>query len=106
MIGIQHSPKHSKFEFTIYYFIWYKSYFNVTLNGQSTGNEYSKYPLIVYKDITYFSLTWRFAAEEFGRSYSEHIFLIEPNFLLSVSQRRVLILEFADYCHGLMFQLP
>ena len=43
--------------------------FNVTLNGKSTGNEYSKYPLIVYKDITYFSLTWRFAAEEFGWKY-------------------------------------
>ena len=32
--------------------------FTVTLNGQSTGNEYSKYPLIVYKDITYFPMTY------------------------------------------------
>ena len=32
--------------------------FTVTLNGQSTGNDYSKYPLIVYKDITYFPMTY------------------------------------------------
>ena len=32
--------------------------FTVTLNGQSTGNDYSKYPLIVYKDITYFSMNF------------------------------------------------
>ena len=32
--------------------------FTVTLNGQSTSNEYSKYPLIVYKDITYFPMTY------------------------------------------------
>ncbi len=32
--------------------------FNVTLNGQTTGNDYSKYPLIVYKDITYFPMTY------------------------------------------------
>lgn len=32
--------------------------FNVTLNGQKVENEYSKYPLIVYKDITYFPMTY------------------------------------------------
>ena len=32
--------------------------FSVTLNGQTTGNDYSKYPLLVYKDITYFPMTY------------------------------------------------
>ena len=32
--------------------------FTVTLNGQTTGNDYSRYPLIVYKDITYFPMTY------------------------------------------------
>ena len=32
--------------------------FPVTLNGQSTSNEHSKYPLLVYKDITYFPMTY------------------------------------------------
>ena len=31
--------------------------FSVTLNGQTTGNDYSQYPLLVYKDITYFPMT-------------------------------------------------
>jgi len=32
--------------------------FSVTLNGQTNGNQYSKYPLIVYKNITYFPMTY------------------------------------------------
>jgi hypothetical protein len=32
--------------------------FKVTLNGEEVDNSYSKYPLIVYKDITYFPMTY------------------------------------------------
>ena len=32
--------------------------FSVTLNGQTNGNQYSRYPLIVYKNITYFPMTY------------------------------------------------
>ncbi|MBO5430281.1 MAG: hypothetical protein J6A10_10055, partial [Peptococcaceae bacterium] len=32
--------------------------FDVTLNGQTHSNTYSKYPFIVYKDITYFPMTY------------------------------------------------
>jgi len=32
--------------------------FKVTLNGKEINNLYSKYPLIVYKDITYFPMTY------------------------------------------------
>lgn len=32
--------------------------FKVTMNGQVVNNQYSKYPLIVYKDITYFPMTF------------------------------------------------
>lgn len=32
--------------------------FNVTLNGQQITSAYRKYPLIVYKDITYFPMTY------------------------------------------------
>lgn len=32
--------------------------FSVTLNGQTTSNDYSEYPLLVYKDITYFPMTY------------------------------------------------
>ena len=32
--------------------------FSVTLNGQTNANTYSKYPLLVYRDITYFPMTY------------------------------------------------
>lgn len=35
--------------------------FPVTLNGQTVDNTHSQYPLIVYKDITYFPLTYHYA---------------------------------------------
>lgn len=35
--------------------------FKVTLNGVEVDNTYNKYPLISYKDITYFPLTYRHA---------------------------------------------
>lgn len=32
--------------------------FGVTMNAEKISNEYRKYPFIVYKDITYFPMTW------------------------------------------------
>ncbi len=32
--------------------------FTVKLNGQTVDNQYRRYPLLVYKDITYFPMTW------------------------------------------------
>lgn len=32
--------------------------FNITINGHKIDNEYWKYPFIVYKNITYFPMTW------------------------------------------------
>ena len=32
--------------------------FDVNLNGTKVENQYRKYPLLVYKDITYFPMTW------------------------------------------------
>ncbi len=41
--------------------------FKVTINGEVADNNFSQYPLIVYKDITYFPMTYndcRFLALE------------------------------------------
>jgi hypothetical protein len=35
--------------------------FNVELNGVKIDNEHQEYPLLVYKDITYFPMTWDFS---------------------------------------------
>ena len=41
----------------------------IAVNGKSIDNSSEQYPLLLYRDITYFPLTWRFAVEEFGWSY-------------------------------------
>ena len=35
--------------------------FKVTLNQYEMENKYNQYPLIVYKDITYFPMTYHYA---------------------------------------------
>jgi hypothetical protein len=53
--------------------------FKVTLNGEEFNNNYSKYPLIVYKDITYFPMTYndcRFLGlETYWRGSDEGLFI-------------------------------
>ena len=53
--------------------------FKVTLNGEEVNNSYSKYPLIVYKDITYFPMTYndcRFLGlESYWRGNTEGLFI-------------------------------
>lgn len=41
----------------------------ITVNGKPIDNESEEYPLLLYRDVTYFPLTWRFAVEEFGWEY-------------------------------------
>lgn len=40
--------------------------FPIKVNGKSIDNANETYPILVYKDITYFPLTWRFVHDEFG----------------------------------------
>ena len=44
--------------------------FAISVNGKSIDNNAEEYPLLLYKDITYFPLTWRFAVGEFGWEYN------------------------------------
>lgn len=41
----------------------------VTINGKAIDNTKEEYPLLSFRDITYFPLTWRFAHDEFGWDY-------------------------------------
>ncbi|MDR1206483.1 MAG: hypothetical protein LBL26_13560 [Peptococcaceae bacterium] len=43
--------------------------FSIRVNGKTIDNSKEEYPLLLYKDITYFPLTWRFAVDEFGWEY-------------------------------------
>lgn len=44
--------------------------FKIAVNGKAINNTKEKYPLLTFRDVTYFPLTWRFAVEEFGWEYS------------------------------------
>lgn len=42
----------------------------VTVNGKPIDNTKETYPLLVFRDITYFPMTWRFGVDEFDWFYS------------------------------------
>ncbi|GAB6109501.1 DUF5050 domain-containing protein [Fusibacter bizertensis] len=44
--------------------------FKIMVNGEEIDNSKEKYPLLLFRNITYFPLTWRFAVEEFDWDYS------------------------------------
>ena len=41
----------------------------ITVNGTVIDNSREEYPLLLFRDVTYFPLTWRFAVDEFGWDY-------------------------------------
>ncbi len=56
--------------------------FNIIVNGRKINNEAEEYPLLTFRDVTYFPLTWRFAVDEFGWNYSfnaVHGLIIDSN---------------------------
>lgn len=41
----------------------------IKVNGKTIQNSKEEYPLLFFRDVTYFPLTWRFAVNEFGWDY-------------------------------------
>ncbi len=44
--------------------------FKITVNGKEIDNSREEYPLLLFRNVTYLPLTWRFAVDEFGWKYS------------------------------------
>ena len=44
--------------------------FAIQVNGTAIDNKTEEYPLLIFRDVTYFPLTWRFAHTEFGWDYN------------------------------------
>ena len=44
--------------------------FEVEINGKIIDNSKEEHPLLLFNNVTYFPLTWRFAVDEFGWDYS------------------------------------
>ena len=40
--------------------------FRICVNGRIIDNSIEQYPILLFRDITYFPLTWRFVVDEFG----------------------------------------
>lgn len=43
--------------------------FNIKINDKTINNQNEEYPLLIFRDVTYFPLTWRFGVDEFGWDY-------------------------------------
>lgn len=44
--------------------------FAITVSGEAIDNAQETYPLLIFRDVTYFPLTWRFAHDSFGWDYT------------------------------------
>lgn len=57
--------------------------YNVLLNDTRIDNSNEEYPILTYKDITYFPMTWKFAVEELGLTIkwdnTEGLFIQRPD---------------------------
>ncbi|KRF43569.1 DUF5050 domain-containing protein [Paenibacillus sp. Soil787] len=42
----------------------------ITVNGQTIDNAKEEYPLLSFRDVTYFPLTWKFAHDQFSWDYT------------------------------------
>lgn len=64
--------------------------FNIVVNGEKIDNSKEEYPLLTFRDVTYFPLTWRFAVDEFGWEYS---FDAEAGLLIKAKNYRTKTVE-------------
>lgn len=44
--------------------------FPIKVNGKAVDNSKEQYPLLSFRDITYFPMTWKYGVEQFGWDYS------------------------------------
>lgn len=70
---------------------------NVIVNGEVIDNSKEEYPLLTFRDVTYFPLTWRFAVDEFGW---EHSFDIEKGLIINSDNYHVEAIKLPN-CTGM-----
>lgn len=70
--------------------------FEVSINGKAVNNAQEEYPLLVFRDVTYFPMTWRFCVEELGWEYN---FDAADGLVINSSNQRLekyVLREYAD----------
>ena len=70
------------------------SEFNIKVNGNNINNSEEEYPLLTFRGVTYFPLTWRFAVEEFGWKYD---FDPEKGLIIQSSNPKLAGIELPEY---------
>lgn len=75
----------------------------VMVNGKVIDNDKEEYPLLVFRDVTYFPLTWRFAVNEFGWQYhfSHEKGLVINNPEVKLQNPNKCMWEFTSYVEGM-----
>lgn len=71
--------------------------FDVQVNGKTINNAEEEYPLLVFRDITYFPLTWRFGVEEYGWAYE---FDSQKGLVINSSNQKLKEATLPEYMEG------
>ena len=74
----------------------------VSVNGIVIDNSREEYPLLVYRGVTYFPMTWRFCYDEFGWDYT---FSHETGFAISIPIESLSIDRIEPIVKGESYQL-
>ena len=67
--------------------------FNVVVNEKSVINTQEQYPLLVWREVTYFPMTWRFCVDEFAWQY---FYSNEAGLVISSSGQPIVINPVTD----------
>lgn len=74
---------------------------DVEVNGKIIDNSKEQYPLLLFRDITYFPLTWKFAVDEFGWDYNftnkEGLNISSKSNILEVSKVNLPVVDRGDF---------
>ena len=75
----------------------------IMVNEKKIDNDNEEYPLLIFRDITYFPLTWRFAVNEFGWQYyfshDEGLVINNPEIKLQNPNKHMW--DFTGYVEGM-----
>ncbi|MHC1721677.1 MAG: hypothetical protein AB9836_00585 [Aminipila sp.] len=78
--------------------------FPIKVNGKAIDNSKEQYPLLSFRDITYFPMTWKYGVEQFGWDYSfdgkKGLVIRSKNIKLqqiALPNNRPMEVEYSDY---------
>jgi len=70
--------------------------FNIKINGKTVDKNNAEYPLLTFRNITYFPLTWEYGVNEFGWDY---YFDNKDGLVIKSQNASPKSLELVDYLH-------